>query len=705
MNLLRHLAVASVILILSCLARAEDLYSIHRLSEAETLRTYTDVLRDACRYADVDWHTSTFDPTAGYWGDGVSAGNQGIRSIGDMVLASAALLKYDTSLDDAQRKDLLAKATASLRYIVATHVTGTQKCTNGKSWGATPKFGGESWQSGMWTGTFAFGAWLMWDKLDPPLRESVGRVVAWEDDVLADRKPPNGLALDTKAEENAWEVPCLVLGELMLPDHPHAARWHETAVRYMMNTLCTDADTHDATVVDGKPTSEWVGGANVQPDFTLENHNIFHPSYVGCSSYFLTQAAMYYTYAGRPIPQAATHHLADTWQMFRTVLLPCGESPCPQGMDWELHSLPFINLYASLATHDKDAYAACLEQHQLQYMRAWQKAGDGSLAFPGSKLGITRHTINAEQVAFAFVAHKVFGPSVEPLTPAQAVAQEVGVRDYPYVGFIAQRSDKAFVSFSWKNRLMALLVPIGDGHEGEPFFSAPIAGGLVGSFDLSPRDKAKPEVIDHAQTASKDGFEATATVTLNAGRLKQTLRVVAIGGQTVVYEDRVTAVSDVTVDHEHGLPVAIENDEISGGKRVVTDQAGEHVFGFKQPAKPTALAGSWANVDGRLGMVALAGSGMNYSQAAGYSGGISVCSDFLYGSFSDHSRHFKAGEEVAHRVAVFYVEVGAKETAGLAQACRIESGPNGRVLHCKRADGGEAEVSLKIERQPVVRLP
>ena len=26
----------------------------------------------------------------------------------------------------------------------------------------------------------------------------------------------------------------------------------------------------------------------------------FHPSYVGCSSYFMTQAAMYYTYAGRP---------------------------------------------------------------------------------------------------------------------------------------------------------------------------------------------------------------------------------------------------------------------------------------------------------------------------------------------------------------------------------------------------------------------
>jgi hypothetical protein len=95
-----------------------------------------------------------------------------------------------------------------------------------------------------------------------------------------------------------------------------------------------------------------VRGANLQPDFTLENHNIFHPSYVGCSSYFLTQAALYYAYAGRPIPKAATHHLMDTWRMFQTILLPWGELSYPQGMDWELHGLPFITFLrrSALAT-------------------------------------------------------------------------------------------------------------------------------------------------------------------------------------------------------------------------------------------------------------------------------------------------------------------------------------------------------------------
>src|SRR5215469_5544251 len=292
----------------------KDVYTIRTFSEQEILQTYIHILEDACQHADKDWNNSSFDPTAGYWGDGISGGNQGIRSIVSMALACAALIKYSDSLTDGDRGELIDKATAGLRYAAATHRTGTQNCTDGKQWGATDNFGPGSWQSGMWTGTLAFGAWLMWDKLDLALQQSIQRLVAAESDILSRRQPPNGLWLDTKAEENGWEIPCLVLAELMFPSHPHAATWHETAVKYMMNTLCTEADTRDATLVDGRPVNQWVGGANLQPDFTLENHGRFHPSYVGCSCYFLTQASMYYSFAGHSIPQAATHNLMGTWK-------------------------------------------------------------------------------------------------------------------------------------------------------------------------------------------------------------------------------------------------------------------------------------------------------------------------------------------------------------------------------------------------------
>ncbi len=662
------------------------------MSEQDVVQTYSELLRDACRHADREWKTSQLGSDTGYWGDGVSRGNQGIRAIGGMVLASATLVKYDDAHSNIERRELLAKATAALRYVTATHVTGTQKCTDGKPWGATEKFGPESWQSGMWTGTLACGGWLIWDKLDPPLQQAIERVIAWEDDILAKREPPNGLALDTKAEENGWEVPCLVLGELMFPSHPHAAAWHDTALKYMMNTLCTESDTRDLRLVDGRAVSQWVNAANLYPDYTLENHNIFHPSYVGCSCYFLTQAALYYTYAGHPIPDAAGHHLLDTWRMFRSIILPWGEAAYPQGMDWELHGLPFINLYASLGTHFKDSFASRMEQCNLQSIRAWQRMGEGSLAFPGSRLGFTRHAINAELAAYGMLAHKVFGPSVQPLSAAAANAQEQGVWDYPYVDFIADRTDKKFVSFSWKNKIMGLVMPIGDGHEDNPSFTTPIANGLIGSFELSPRGDLKTTVVEHVRKKTADGFETNGTVLLNGGRLKQTLKVTSVGDQAVVYEDRVVAVSDVTVNVERGVPVGIENDEITGRTRTVSDQDGQRKYDWRQSDRPVLIPGTWANVDGRLAVVMLAGSGIAYQQGSGYSPGISVCSDILYGSFSNRPRTFKAGDAVAHRVVVLFVEVTPEQTSALAHDCRTN--PAGGVLHFKQPNGQKTELHL-----------
>jgi hypothetical protein len=90
----------------------------------------------------------------------------------------------------------------------------------------------------------------------------------------------------------------------------------------------------------------------------------------------------------------------------------------------------------------------------------------------------------------------------------------------------------------------------------------------------------------------------------------------------------------------------------------------------------------------------VAGAGLAYAQASGYSPGISVCEDILYGSYSEHSRQFEAGEEVAHRTAVLFVEVTPKETMALARACRIEAKPGGSLLHFRQAGGKVAEVPL-----------
>ncbi len=203
-----------------------------------------------------------------------------------------------------------------------------------------------------------------------------------------------------------------------------------------------------------------------------------------------------------------------------------------------------------------------------------------------------------------------------------------------------------------------------------------------------------PKVVEHSWKKTPDGFETTGTLLLNGGRLKQILKLTSIGEGTIVYQDRVTAVSDVSVTQERGVPLGIENDEISGGKRVATCQGGQTIFDWQKHQQPVAMQGSWANVDGRLGVVTAAGAGMTYVQASGYPPGISVCTDILYSSYSSQPKQFKAGEEVAHRVVVFYVEVTQKKTSALAQSVRIENKTDGQVIHFKLTEGAEAEVPI-----------
>ncbi|MDB6057423.1 MAG: hypothetical protein JWO95_1267, partial [Verrucomicrobiales bacterium] len=599
---------------------------------------YSEILHDGCRYGEKFFTNTAANPRIGRYYTGAS-GEQGIRPMCGMVLANAALLKYSDVLTKGERDEYKSKTLATLRYLTSTHVTGTQKCPDGKHWG-------DHWQSAFWDSTATFGVWLIWDDLDPQLQKDVERVIAHESDRFLNTKPPGGSFNDTKAEENGWNLTCIAMAVNMFPKHSHHAAWHQKAIEYMMNTLSDPQDATDNTLVDGRPVREWFSGANVHSDFTLENHGFFHPSYIACSSYFLTQTAMYYTYAHQSVPQAANHHLMDTWRLYQNFILPNGEAAYPQGMDWEFHNLPYLNLFASLATYKKDPLAAHAEAQVLQYFRAWQEmTGDGSLTFPGSKLGFVRHACTIDQITWAFLAHKIFGPATSDIAAQSAESAVDGIHTYNDVAIITHRTGKKFVSFSLTNYVMGMLIPIGAGHETNPDFTAPIRDGFIGSFDTGAKP-TKPVVTAHFWKTNSNGFETFADLLLNSGQLKQTVHVTSIGQQTVVYEDHVTAVRDVTIKQEQGIPLGIENDQITGGTRTIAYEGGSKTFAQASPQTPANLAGSWANVEGRVGLIVMSGSGILYKQAHGYSPGISICQDVLYGSYSDHPANLKAGEEV-----------------------------------------------------------
>ena len=112
-----------------------------------------------------------------------------------------------------------------------------------------------------------------------------------------------------------------------------------------------------------------------------------------------------------------------------------------------------------------------------------------------------------------------------------------------------------------------------------------------------------------------------------------------------------------------------------------------------------AITGSWANIDGRLGLISVAGSGLSYLQGSGYLPGISVCADILYGSYSDRQREFKKDQVVASRIAIFFVEVTPEETSHLARSSSLEEKRGVQILRFTQPDGKDAQITISFGRR------
>jgi hypothetical protein len=669
----------ALLLLAMCATSFAGLYSIRPITEDELCRLYVQMLMNHSRYAETKWHDGPF-PNSGYWGNGMSGSNEGIRAVGNVSLAFATLLKQTNALDDDTRRLYADHAVKGIRYAAQTHITGTQKCIDGKQWG-------NSWQSAMWAGNMGFAAWLLWDDLDPGLKESVEKVVAHEADRFLGNKPPGNRWGDTKAEENGWDQILISLAPNMFPNHPHAAQWREKSIEYMMNTVSVPQDLKDERIVDGRRVRNWVSTVNYHPDFTLENHGFFHPTYAMVSPAEVGQGAIFYKFAGNPIPEAAGHNLTNSWLMLQQIMLPSGYWAFPQGMDWALNSEGHIHYLAWLATYSKDPLAAAMERRLAQYISGHQQIhGGGNFAGPASRLGFAREAIVAERLAYSYFYHRLLGGMESDKTIADS-PELLGVRRYNFVDVITHRTGSKFASFSWKNKIMGLVMPIAD-HLDEPCFTSPNTSSLVGSFAVEGNPGGL-KVIERTWHKTADGFETEGK--LQIGPLKQTIKFVSVGEKTVIYMDRVMTDSDVTIKQESGPYVTIENDEFTGDQRTLYFAGGSQVVKGADTEGLIRIPGNWANVDGRLGMVAptdrgglVKGSGLAYQDVKPYNRD-GAREDYLFGSYSDKPQAFKAGEEVARRIVVLFTEVTPEETASLAGKIRL----TGETLHVLLPEGGE----------------
>lgn len=178
-------------------------------------------------------------------------------------------------------------------------------------WDVTRWYAG--WQCALWAASAGFAAWLMWDDLSATQRELVRKMVETEanrfnsDTVpyYRDRKGEFRYPGNSKGEENAWNAMVLQVATAMMPHHPAYRTWMNKCIELELSAAARPVDVTSATVINGRRLSSWLNGSNVCVDGTVVNHNRVHPVYTKTVAVWNAHAALTYSLAGKPTPQAA----------------------------------------------------------------------------------------------------------------------------------------------------------------------------------------------------------------------------------------------------------------------------------------------------------------------------------------------------------------------------------------------------------------
>ena len=653
-----------------------------------------EMLRDYLRHAETLWTDA--GPGLGYWGSGKSdAGNEGPRAVANTALAYALLAREG----DPVALPIAARVDPALRYVAETHLTGGRAGTDGKQWG-------DSWQSAMWAGNLGVAAFLAKEGLREETMAVIRRAVTFEADRFLGKDPPEMLPGDTKAEENAWDLTAPSAALLLMPGHPNAPGWHEAVLRYGFNTLSVAADKESDAVADGRPVRTWVTTTQLFPDFTLENHDFFHPVYAMVAPATNAQAAVAYRLGGRAVPDALKHNVLAGWGMLKYITLWDGEWLYPQGLDWDLHDYEHLHYWTMLATLFRDPLAALLERRTAAYARRRQRInGDGRFVGPSGNMGFAREAIQAERVTFALLMHALFGPPPPAADADWAALLEDAIeptRAFPWVGFAVHRAERGLFSFSWRHGLNGLVAPRSNRYPGDPYVTTPFAESLAGRFSLEGHEakaaRAALTLNRHAVETRPDGFIVAVDADVNGGLLRHEIAVATAAPGILLYLDRVTARADVTVLEERGLSVAVENDDVTGDRRRLFTACGERVMAGGE-AGDYPLTGNWANVDGRLGL-AVAGdapASLLY-RAAGEPNRPGAREDLLIGAHRSGPASFAAGAVVAERAGVLLPDASPEETAGIAAGLRRTRSEEGdTTLYLVGPDGREHALTLRAD--------
>lgn len=614
----------------------------------------------------------------GYYGRG-GHNEDDVRPIAYAAMVNAFLAEVhapDRMTTEAERVRKRNQAVAALAYLAESHVTGGGTCLDGKPWG-------DQWQSAMWARAAGMAGWILWPRLDEPTRRSLARLIEHEADRFLAAAPKSRKFGDTGAEENAWNSQIVALAANMMPRHPHAPLWDQSAKQYMYNTLSVASDHRDQRPGDdGRPIREWVTTVNAHPDYTVENHGLVHVGYLKATMAMSMESASHYLLRGQPAPRACMHHVPEGMGILYWCAAWDGSPIFFGGNDWKIYhsQATDVVLYAIVNLLENDARAAYVEQVAVDWLRKIQRQEGG---YYNVRRDLEYGGLSATRLIACYLAHAVAGEGAKPISETEFDRRASGVYHLESGESILHRTPTKFASFSWGPKRMALSLPRHGNWVAWPHFASYL--GIVDGQDPSAKNA---KMTRFESVVGKDRFTVAGTLERCRGRLLHDFAFASLPKDVTVYVERLTPREDYSsatretgvIGHEYALGATT--------RRLYGEFGEMEVVALGGRAELHEFATDWLNVGDQVGYVVLRTPAvknvMRYhdlSQGVGRVPKLQEWLSLIVDGDADAGSQ-TAGEDWA--CVVTFLNQPASETAEWAGRVRWEV--NGQTAACRIGD-------------------
>jgi NedA-like, galactose-binding domain len=534
------------------------------------------------------------DDSSGYFD---TAGLLNARGEGAIVYIYATLLSgrpTQSSFAGISRSTMETHLHQGIRHLAFSHVS---KVDPGEDqWGGPPYHVTNStfWQGSWGAFQMMYAAQQQWSLLSSTTRQAVKDVVgAHGDDLLNPDWPEQGTGDDTKAEENAWNAAGIAAAAGLMPTDGRAGDWDYMAKALAINSSTLPNDETSSDMIDGTLLSTWASTVALEDDYTVTNHGFFHPVYSWGSQVSILDAMVIYAGSSLSMPDAFMFRVEEIWDnVMAHLATDDGDFVLPAGAEWPTHDYSHAAYFGMIATQLGRADASVQESRAIDQFVARSAA---TLSIP--RVADEKFAFEADvyrNIALDWWVHELFGPAPEPDQAAYDAARATsdGVKWFTSQDSVFTRNvagDSASMSWDFASGgtwPTGLVVPSNANFLSDPAF--------VKSWPTSGVDGANQSVSSFGcdcQDGSEAGYFSTAAIINSSPVRKFSMSAFSDG-------------SAILLDRGSGATASFGFEDLAGftGSRTVRSDSGPGVEGN--------LAGSWANIGNRFGLVVKGGSGL-----------------------------------------------------------------------------------------------